>query len=394
MKSLPETKIERLQKKYGLIGISEEIKDVVRTIEQVGPTDISVLIEGESGTGKELAARALHEESGRSSKPLVIVNAGAIPEGLIESELFGHEKGSFTGAYSDRKGYFEEADGGTIFLDEIGEMPLNTQVKLLRVLEQKEFQRVGSANTRTLNVRIIAATNRNLKELVNANEFRRDLYYRLKSISIIMPTLRRRVADIEILSQIFANERAQSLNISFGGFTDDAIQMLESYNWPGNVRELKNLMESLIVLEKGKVITGKVLKKHLYDKEETISTGSTNLPIHLEKDSATAEREMIIRTLFLLRNDISEMKDMLANRLMLQPRHGDLESEKTNYSNAFEESTVVVSNKEVGNISMEEMEKELIISTLDKYRGNRRMSSESLGISERTLYRKIKEYDI
>lgn len=394
MKSLPETKIERLQKKYGLIGISEEIKDIVRTIEQVGPTDISVLIEGESGTGKELAARALHEESGRSSKPLVIVNAGAIPEGLIESELFGHEKGSFTGAYSDRKGYFEEADGGTIFLDEIGEMPLNTQVKLLRVLEQKEFQRVGSANTRTLNVRIIAATNRNLKELVSANEFRRDLYYRLKSISIIMPTLRKRVADIEILSQIFANERAQSLNISFGGFTDDAIQMLESYDWPGNVRELKNLMESLIVLEKGKVITGKVLKKHLYDQEETISTGSTNLPVHLERDSATAEREMIIRTLFLLRNDISEMKDMLANRLMLQPRQGDLESEKTNYSNAFEESAVVVSNKEVGNISMQDMEKELIISTLDKYRGNRRMSSESLGISERTLYRKIKEYDI
>ena len=394
MKSLPETKIERLQKKYGLIGISEEIKDVVRTIEQVGPTDISVLIEGESGTGKELAARALHEESGRSSKPLVIVNAGAIPEGLIESELFGHEKGSFTGAYSDRKGYFEEADGGTIFLDEIGEMPLNTQVKLLRVLEQKEFQRVGSANTRTLNVRIIAATNRNLKELVSANEFRRDLYYRLKSISIIMPTLRKRVADIEILSQIFANERAQSLNISFGGFTDDAIQMLESYDWPGNVRELKNLMESLIVLEKGKVITGKVLKKHLYDQEETISTGSTTLPVHLERDSATAEREMIIRTLFLLRNDISEMKDMLANRLMLQPRQGDLQSEKTNYSNAFDESAVVVSNKEVGNISMQDMEKELIISTLDKYRGNRRMSSESLGISERTLYRKIKEYDI
>ncbi len=394
MKSLPETKIERLQKKYGLIGISEEIKDVVRTIEQVGPTDISVLIEGESGTGKELAARALHEESGRSSKPLVIVNAGAIPEGLIESELFGHEKGSFTGAYSDRKGYFEEADEGTIFLDEIGEMPLNTQVKLLRVLEQKEFQRVGSANTRTLNVRIIAATNRNLKELVSENEFRRDLYYRLKSISIVMPTLRSRVADIEILSQIFANERAQSLNISFGGFTDDAMAMLESYNWPGNVRELKNLMESLIVLEKGKVITGKVLKKHLFDQEETVSTGSTNLPVHLERDSATAEREMIIRTLFLLRNDISEMKDMLANRLMLQPRHGDLKSEKTGYSNAFEESTVVLSKNEVGNVSMQDMEKDLIISTLDKYRGNRRMSSESLGISERTLYRKIKEYDI
>ena len=394
MKSLPETKIEHLQKKYGLIGISEEIKDVVRTIEQVGPTDISVLIEGESGTGKELAARALHEESERSSKPLVIVNAAAIPEGLIESELFGHEKGSFTGAYSDRKGYFEEADGGTIFLDEIGEMPLNTQVKLLRVLEQKEFQRVGSANTRTLNVRIIAATNRNLKELVSANEFRRDLYYRLKSISLVMPTLRSRVADIEILSQIFANERAQSLNISFGGFTDEAIKMLESHNWPGNVRELKNLMESLIVLEKGKVITGKVLKKHLYDQEETVSIGSTNLPVHLQKDSATAEREMIIRTLFLLRNDISEMKDMLAGRLMLQPRHGDQKSEKTDYSNTFEDSAVVLSNNEVGNVSMQDMEKDLIISTLDKYRGNRRMSSESLGISERTLYRKIKEYDI
>jgi len=394
MKVLEETKLEKLQKKYGLIGTSDEIKDVVRTIEQVAPTDISVLIEGESGTGKELVVRALHADSSRSSKPLIVVNGGAIPEGLIESELFGHVRGSFTGAVSDRKGFFEEADGGTIFLDEVGEMPLNTQVKLLRVLEQKEFQRVGSAETISVDVRVVAATNRALQALVNSGDFRRDLYYRLKSVNIKLPPLRTRSEDIEILAQLFTNERADSLNITFGGFTEDAMDMLKSYEWPGNVRELKNMMESLIVLEKGKVISAKVLQKYLSLDINTQSFTSENLPVHLDKSAATAERELIIRTLFLLRSDITEIKEMLSNRLLLPTTFGKNKTSRMQFSRTMEEATIVSEPKEIGNISMHDMEKELIISTLEKFYGNRRKTAEALEISERTLYRKIKDYEI
>lgn len=394
MKALQETKLEKLQKKYGLIGTSDEIIDVVRTIEQVAPTDISVLIEGESGTGKELVVRALHADSPRSSKPLIVVNGGAIPEGLIESELFGHVKGSFTGAVFDRKGFFEEADGGTIFLDEVGEMPLNTQVKLLRVLEQKEFQRVGSAETISVDVRVVAATNRALQSLVNSGDFRRDLYYRLKSVNIILPPLRSRSEDIEILAQLFTIERAESLNITFGGFTEDAIEMLKSYEWPGNVRELKNLMESLIVLEKGKVISGKVLQKYLTFDVNIPSYSSEYLPVHLDKSAATAERELIIRTLFLLRSDITEIKDMLSSKKMLPTSFDKTKTTGLPFTGTMEEATIVSEHKDVGNISMQEMERQLIRSTLEKFYGNRRKTAEALEISERTLYRKIKDYEI
>ena len=394
MKILPETKLEILQKKYGLIGISEKIKDVVKMIEQVGPTDISVLIEGESGTGKELVARAIHGESSRHDNPLVVVNAGAIPEGLIESELFGHVKGAFTGAVSDRKGYFEEANGGTIFLDEIGEMPLNTQVRLLRILEQKEYQRVGNAESKKLDVRIIAATNRKLPELIQSGMFRRDLYFRLKPINIVLPSLRSRKEDIEMLAQIFASGRASNLNITFGGFTDEAIEILNTYHWPGNIRELKNLMESLVVLEKGKVITGSLMKNHLQIQGEDINFASQNLPVPLDKDPATAERELIIRTLFHMNNEISEIKNMLSDKIMLPTTYADSNSDDADNSRELDDNPVAYTDKEVGTVSMQDMEKELIISTLEKYRGNRRMTSKAIGISERTLYRKIKEYEI
>lgn len=394
MKILPETKLEILQKKYGLIGISEKIKDVVKMIEQVGPTDISVLIEGESGTGKELVARAIHGESNRHDNPLVVVNAGAIPEGLIESELFGHVKGAFTGAVADRKGYFEEANGGTIFLDEIGEMPLNTQVRLLRILEQKEYQRVGNAESRKLDVRVIAATNRKLPELIQSGMFRRDLYFRLKSINIVLPSLRSRKEDIEMLAQIFASGRASNLNITFGGFTDEAIEILNTYQWPGNIRELKNLMESLVVLEKGKVITGSLMKNHLQIQGEDINFASQNLPVPLDKDPATAERELIIRTLFHMNNEISEIKNLLTDKIMLPTTYSDSNSDDADNSRELDDNPVAYTDKEVGTVSMQDMEKELIISTLEKYRGNRRMTSKAIGISERTLYRKIKEYEI
>jgi len=273
-----------------------------------------------------------------------------VSEGLIESELFGHVKGAFTGAVSDRKGYFEEANRGTIFLDEIGEMPLNTQVRLLRILEQKEYQRVGNAESRKLDVRIIAATNRKLPELIQSGLFRRDLYFRLKSINIVLPSLRSRKEDIEMLAQIFASARASNLNISFGGFTDEAIEILNTYHWPGNIRELKNLMESLVVLEKGKVITGSLMKNHLQIQGEDLNFVSHNLPVPLDKDPATAERELIIRTLFHMNNEISEIKNLLTDKIMLRTAFIDPNSDDAENSGELDNAPIVYTDKEVGRV--------------------------------------------
>ena len=235
--------IDRLQKKSGIIGTSDGIRQVLEMITQVAPVDISVLITGESGVGKEVVTKALHQASNRSNSPLVVVNCGAIPEGIIESELFGHKQGSFTGAGQDRKGYFEEANKGTIFLDEIGETPLETQVKLLRVLESGEFMRVGEAKTRYTDVRVIAATNKDLSELVKRGDFRQDLYYRLKTVTINVPALRNRVEDIGPLVERFALEFTRSNDFLYRGFMPEAVRVLKQYEWPGNVRELKNFVK-------------------------------------------------------------------------------------------------------------------------------------------------------
>ncbi len=246
---------DRLQKQSGIIGTSNGIDQVLEMICQVSPVDISVLITGESGTGKELVAKAIHRSSKRNNDSLVVVNCGAIPEGIIESELFGHKKGSFTGASEDRKGYFEEANKGTIFLDEIGETPLETQVKLLRVLESGEFMRVGEAKTRRTDVRVIAATNKNLADLVKKGQFRQDLYFRLKTVNINIPPLRDRVEDIGPFIERFALEFTRSNDILYRGFMPDAIRVMKKYDWPGNVRELKHFVEKVLVLEKGERIT-------------------------------------------------------------------------------------------------------------------------------------------
>ena len=240
--------IERLQKQSGIIGTSDKIRQVMELIAQVAPVDISVLITGESGTGKEVMAKAIHKVSRYANKPMVIVNCGAIPEGIIESELFGHKKGSFTGASDDRKGYFEEAHKGTIFLDEIGETPLQTQVKLLRVLESGEFMRVGEAKTRYTDVRIIAATNKDLGGLVKKGDFRQDLYFRLKTVTLNVPALRNRLEDISPLVERFALEFTRSNDILYRGFMPDAVRLLKQYDWPGNVRELRNLVERVSIL--------------------------------------------------------------------------------------------------------------------------------------------------
>jgi DNA-binding NtrC family response regulator len=368
---------ESFQRQHGIIGKSVEIQEIVEVVRQVAPTDITVLITGESGVGKEVIARALHAASSRAKKPLVTVNCGAIPEGLMESELFGHEKGSFTSAVETRKGYFEIADGGTIFLDEIGEMPLATQVKLLRVLESGEFMRVGSPTPRTTNVRVIAATNKDLEYEVQQKRFRPDLYFRLRSVNIWIPPLRNRREDIPPLIEHFVQEFTAKNNIQFLGFTDDATHLLMNYDWPGNVRELKNVVESILVLEKGKRVDADDVAKYL--QRSPVYGSERYLPVALNKTVEQAERELIYRALVDLKSEIISLKQMLADgRVIHQPAHL-LEEPRSNDN---------------GSLSLEEMERRMIEKALQKHHGNRRLAAQDLQISERTLYRKIKEYGL
>lgn len=361
---------EQFQQKHGIIGSSAEIREIVDVIQQVAPTDITVLLSGESGVGKEVFAHALHDASKRSQKNMVIVNCGAIPEGLIESELFGHEKGSFTSATETRRGYFEIADGGTVFLDEIGEMPLSTQVKLLRVLENGEYMRVGSSAKRTADVRIIAATNKNLEYEVQQKRFRADLFFRLRSVNIIIPPLRKRREDIPLLAEHFTNEIAKRNSIAFAGFTNEAADMLMNYDWHGNVRELKNVVESVVILEGENIVTKEILLKHL--KYSPGSDAERNLPIVTNKTVEQAERELIYRALLDLKSNIIELQKLVANKTVELPKSGGVN---------------IVENP----MTLEEMESQLIKRALDRHHGNRRLAARELKISERTLYRKIKE---
>ena len=287
--------MDRLQKQSGIIGTSEGIRQVLEMIAQVAPVDISALITGESGVGKEVVAKAIHKSSKRNNEPIIIVNCGAIPEGIIESELFGHKKGSFTGAGEDRKGYFEEAHKGTIFLDEIGETPLETQVKLLRILDSGEFMRVGEAKTRYTDVRIIAATNKNLAELVKKGDFRQDLYYRLKTVTVDVPSLRNRVEDIGPLVERFALEFTRSNDILYRGFMPEAVRVLKQYEWPGNVRELKHFVERILVLKRGERITSEMVQDELMDVLPVDPVNNLALPVLLNHSSDKAEIDLILR---------------------------------------------------------------------------------------------------
>ena len=377
---------------FGILGNSEGIQQIRETIEQVASTDIAVLITGESGTGKELVVKAIHAKSHRAAKPLVIVNCCAIPEGIIESELFGHEKGAFTGAIGPRKGYFETANGGTIFLDEIGEMPLNAQVKILRVLEGREFTRVGGSDHYEVDVRIIAATNRSLENEVKKGNFRQDLFFRLRAVNVNVPPLRNRGDDILLLAKKFAHDFASKNNINFKGFDESSEAVLKKYSWPGNVRELRNIIESIIVLEKGAVIDDFTLNKYLnYNPVQ-----DRNLPIPLNKSTEQAEREFLYRALIDLKNEISQLREIILTRLYppkrlkpwpeLEPIPYDHEPNNIDFEDAHEDSPSPQ--------SLQEMERELIENTLRRYGGNKRKAAKSLKISERTLYRKIKEYGL
>jgi DNA-binding NtrC family response regulator len=322
-------------------------------------------------------ARAIHRLSKRADQPLISVNTGAIPEGILESELFGHEKGSFTGAVGQRKGYFESANRGTIFLDEIGEMSLNTQVKLLRVLEENEFMRVGGTQTQKVDVRIIAATNKNLELAVKNNEFRQDLYFRLKAIKIDVPPLRRRKTDIPVLVKKFAADFCASQNIRFKGFSPDAVQKMQEYDWPGNIRELKNFVETAIIINKGEVINSAYVLANLSLYQDEGS--SKNLPVPLNMSPERAEREIIYRTLLSLKLDIAEIKKIV---MAMQPGSDGEQA----YEIPQDPEVIAYEDKnELKPTTLANMERELIKQTLKDFEGSRRKTARALQISERSL---------
>ncbi|MDQ7818095.1 MAG: sigma-54 dependent transcriptional regulator [Melioribacteraceae bacterium] len=366
--------IEEFQKQFGIIGKSKEIRDLIDITMQVAQSDISILITGESGVGKEIFARAVHFYSKRTDKELVSVNCGAIPESLLESELFGHKKGSFTGAVDDRKGYFEIADGGTLFLDEIAEMAVTTQVKLLRVLETKEFMRIGSESVTKVDVRIIAATNKDLQKEVDSKKFRNDLYFRLKAVTLNIPPLRKRRGDILELANTFLNNYSQNNKIPLPKLTSDAYELLINYDWPGNIRELKNVIESAVALSKtGLIDTESLIPLLSLDLRED---EFRNLPVHVNRPPEVLDREMIYRALIEIKKDLIDLKQLA---LRNEPEISSYDSTQNNKNEI---------------IPLDEVEKQAIINALKQTHYNRRRTAKLLNISERTLYRKIKDYDL
>jgi len=391
--------IDLIKQRTGIVGESEEIKEVLEVVSQIADVDISVLVNGESGTGKELIAKAIHAASKRSNNDLVIVNCGAIPEGIIESELFGHKKGAYTDASESRKGYFETANKGTIFLDEIGDMPLETQVKVLRVLESGEYMRVGDSNLKKTDTRVIAATNKDLAKLVKQGKFRQDLYYRLKTVTINVPALRNRKGDIRILVERFALQFTRTNKIKYKGFTPEAIKVMQRFDWPGNVRELRNFVESVLTLEKGERITAEIVEKQLRNDNPAEFSDNPALPVVVNQHPDQAERELILRQLLFLRQDIEELKLILK-----ESDFSMLNSSKNineNFSNKIHndefgdlEDSTLIKEQAIGNFKTSDLEKEMIIRTLEHFNNNRRAAAKSLGMSERTLYRKINDYGI
>lgn len=378
---------EPSQEELGIIGRTPQIQQVVALVRQVAVTDISVLLIGESGVGKEVFASAIHKLSPRARQRMIAINCGAIPETLLESELFGHERGAFTGAVENRKGLFESADGGTIFLDEIGEMSLATQVKLLRVLETLEFTRVGSSEPRHADVRVIAATNRQLEREVQRGGFRQDLYYRLRSAQIVIPPLRDRRDDIPLLFAHFAFQMAARLAMPFGGITPGAMELLLEYPWPGNIRELKNFVELIVTLERGEKITEETIYRHLDLRERPTVVENPNAIIHLPgRTPEQAERELIYRALVDLRNEVTDMRRIILTAAAVN------EAAPPALPSAPPTVDEVLAN--LDDLSLEEMERKMIVAALKRYSGNRRAAAQALGISERTLYRKLIDYKL
>jgi DNA-binding NtrC family response regulator len=385
----------QLKKCCGIIGRSEALRQNLETVRLIAPTNVSVLITGESGTGKELVARAIHRNSLRKDEPFIAVNCGALPEGVLESELFGHEKGAFTSADKQRAGRFEIASKGTLLLDEIGEMPLSAQVKLLRVLETKEFMRVGGTRILHSDARIIASTNKTLEDEVARGTFRRDLFYRLKIVTIDVPPLRVRREDIPLLVSHFAPQIYREHNLPEHEVPDDVIKALQEYDWPGNVRELRNVLESMIILSPKRALRLENLPPQISGRTEY----RKNLPVPVEKSRDAVEREIIYKTLLGVRADIAELKDLMIHGFSRQP---DMQIDTSDWVETVRDSEEQAIHRQPEedsesageHESIADMERKLIISTLNSHNGNRKKTADALGIGERTLYRKLKEYGI
>ena len=397
---MKEESIQQVKQRFGIIGNDATLNRAIDVAMQVAPTDLSVLITGESGVGKENFPQIIHQNSHRKHGTYIAVNCGAIPEGTIDSELFGHEKGSFTGALADRKGYFEVADGGTIFLDEVGELPIPTQARLLRVLESGEFIKVGSSKVLKTNVRIVAATNVNLVDAVAHNRFREDLYYRLNTVPIVIPPLRDRGDDILLLFRKFASDAAEKYRVPAIRLEDDARQLLLTYRWPGNVRELKNVTERLSILEPERTINADRLRPYLPNIE------ATHLPVPVGRPQEdgklfSSEREILYQVLFDMKKDVTELKKLVhdimsgsmpTTAVPVEPQpvpyvapkpHSVHEAETVEEAEAVEEP-----------MALGDLERQMIRRALERHGGRRKAAAADLGISERTLYRKIKEYGL
>lgn len=411
--------IQQIKQRFAIIGNAPQLNRALEVAAQVAPTDISVLVTGESGTGKEIIPQVIHQLSARKHGEYIAVNCGAIPEGTIDSELFGHEKGSFTGASGSREGYFQVADGGTIFLDEVAELPMQTQVRLLRVLETGEFIRVGSSKVIKTNVRVVAATNENMHRAIQSGKFREDLLYRLSTVPINLPPLRNRKEDVNLLFRKFASDFADKYRMPPIKLTPDAVEMIEAYPWPGNIRQLKNLVEQISVIEKRRDIDSVILQGYLPANEEQFP----NVVGKNKESDNFSERELMYKFLFDMKSDLNDLKKLVTELInqgsdfQLNPDQSAMISRLYNdvipvTDHAHLLPPPVVKNNEFINngevftsdyqeheeveesLSLEEREKELIQKALEKHRGKRKYAAEELGISERTLYRKIKEYNL
>ena len=389
---------KQAKQRFGIIGKSKDLDQALDIAIQVASTDISVLIIGESGTGKENIPKIIHQNSKRKHNPYIAINCGAIPEGTIDSELFGHEKGSFTGAHDNRKGYFETANDGTIFLDEIGELPMSSQARLLRVLESGEFIKVGSSKAQKTNVRIIAATNVNIQEAVKKNKFREDLYYRLSTVNIKMPPLRIRGNDILLLFTKFAADFSEKYNTPPIQMTEEAKLILMKYSWPGNIRQLMNFVMQLSVIEKERLIDAETMKKLI-----PIEINNTPILFNKEEKNDFSERELLYKVLFDMKRDLNELKKVTYGLINENENNNSVHniqqpiiSHKEKVDNLVIEESFNEDEKLSNEISLSlfDQEKKLIQKSLNKHDGKRKKAAEELGISERTLYRKIKEFGL
>jgi len=414
--------LQTVKQRFGIIGMNEGLNRAIEKSLRVAGTDISVLVTGESGVGKENIPKIIHQNSHRKHAKYIAVNCGAIPEGTIDSELFGHEKGAFTGATSTRSGYFEVADGGTIFLDEVGELPLSTQVRLLRVLETGEFIKVGSSKTQKTNVRIVAATNVKMREAIQKNKFREDLYYRLSTVEIYLPPLRERKGDIPLLFRKFASDFAQKYRMPTLRLNDEAQNLLVQYNWNGNIRQLRNVAEQLSVLEQDRLLSAQILRAYLPDMGSQLPALVNN---QKESSDFSSEREILYKVLFDMKSDLNDLKKLTLKLMnqdiskeekdgLIQKIYGNNQVSSTEDNTALtvvepaktdttiaqpiihsEDSYSYAETVEaMETLSLLDKEIEMIKKALVRSKGKRKIAAEELGISERTLYRKIKQYDL